>query len=233
VTEPVPAGLLAQRLDTLYTSVDGRIVVTNSWERRPAPRFHLMLTPEGPLFRFRHDVPTDVARRLEALAARETWDPDAQGPPPSLPGYLEALARQAPARTVWSGPAFAALRPAVPLGPALEIGEDNAGVLRGGLEAWLEDVPHRRPFVAVIHGARAVSLCASVRISPAAHCAGVETDPEHRRRGHALVAVSAWAHAVQTLGATPFYSTSWENEASRRVAARLGFQFVATDLHIT
>jgi predicted GNAT family acetyltransferase len=78
-----------------------------------------------------------------------------------------------------------------------------------------------------------VSLCASVRVSAAVHCAGVETHPEHRRRGHALVAVSAWAHAVQALGATPFYSTSWDNLASRQVAARLGLQLVASDLHIS
>jgi hypothetical protein len=38
---------------------------------------------------------------------------------------------------------------------------------------------------------------------------------------------------VRALGATPFYSTSWENAASRRVAARLGFQLVASDLHIS
>jgi hypothetical protein len=72
------------------------------------------------------------------------------------------------------------------LGPTLEIGPENDNLLRGRFDAWLEDVPHRRPFIAVVHDAKAVSICASVRISPAAHCAGVETHPEHRRRGHAL-----------------------------------------------
>jgi predicted GNAT family acetyltransferase len=114
----------------------------------------------------------------------------------------------------------------------VDINEANAGLLTGKLAEWLPDIPHRRPFVAVAHDGKAVSLCASVRISPAVHCAGVETHPEHRQRGHALAAVSGWAHAVQRLGATPFYSTSWENVASRAVAVRLGFQPVATDLHI-
>jgi len=229
----IPADLLVQRFDTLYETVEGRLVCTNSWEGRPAPRLHLMLTAAGPLFRCRGDVPADVARRIGDLAAREIWHPDTQAAPASLGRYLEALSDHAPAAAVWSGPAFAALHPVQPLGSALEISHDNEGLLRGGLDAWLEDVPHRHPFLAVAHGGAAVSLCASVRASPAVHCAGVETHPEHRRRGHALVAVSAWAHAVQALGATPFYSTAWENEASRRVAARLGFQFVATDLHIT
>ena len=229
----VPPGLLARRFDTLYETADGAIVCTNSWERQPAPRFHLMLTAEGPQTRFRGDVDADLARRPDAIAADETWDLTTAGPPHHLDRYVEALAGQAPVQAVRSGPAFALLRPATPLGPALEIGPDNGDLLRENLDEWLPDVGRRHPFLAVAHGGAAVSLCASVRISAWAHCAGVETHPDHRQRGHALVAVSAWAHAVQALGATPFYSTQWENAASRRVAARLGFQPVATDLHIT
>jgi RimJ/RimL family protein N-acetyltransferase len=226
----VPAGLLAQRFDTLYETSHGRIVCTNAWERRPAPRFHLMLTPHGALTRFGRDVPADIARELDDLAAREVWD-DVRALPATAP-YAQALARHAPVQSLWCGPAFAALQPVAPLGPTLEIGRDNEALLRGRFDDWLPDVPHQRPFLAVAHDGGAVSLCASVRISPAVHCAGVETHPDHRQRGHALVAVSAWAAAVQALGATPFYSTSWENAASRRVAARLGFQRVATDFHI-
>jgi RimJ/RimL family protein N-acetyltransferase len=230
---PVPPGLLVQRFDTLYETTDGRIVRSNSFEAHPAPRFHLMLSAEGPMIRFRGDVPDGPRRRLEDLAAAETWDPDAQGPSATAAAYAEALAAHAPVQAIWSGPAFAMLRDIHPWGPVVDISEANAGLLTGKLAEWLPDIPHRDPFVAVAHEAMAVSLCASVRISPAVHCAGVETHPEHRRCGHALAAVSGWAHAVQQLGATPFYSTAWENTASRAVAARLGFQFVATDFHIS
>ena len=224
--------MLAQRLDALYETSEGHMVCTNEWDRRPAPRFHLMQTADGPLIRFRRDVPADLARRTKDIAASLTWAPDVQGPPAGLDRLVEAWAAQAPVRAVWSGPAFAMLHPARRLGPTLEINADNVGLLRGSFDDWLDDAPHRRPFIAVAHDAKAVSICASVRMSPAVHCAGVETHPDHRQRGHALVAVSAWAHAVQALGATPFYSTSWENAGSRRVAARLGFQMVASDLHI-
>jgi RimJ/RimL family protein N-acetyltransferase len=228
-----PPGLVAARFDTLYETADGALICTNSWERRPAPRFHLILSASGPLIRFRGDVPPEVAGRLEALAAAEAWDPHLAGPPATLARYVEALDAQAPITSIWSGPAFAMLHDIHPWAPVVDISEANAGLLTGKLAEWLPDIPYRRPFVAVAHDAKAVSLCASVRISPAVHCAGVETHPEHRQRGHALAAVSGWAHAVQELGATPFYSTSWENLASRRVAARLGFQPVATDLEIT
>jgi RimJ/RimL family protein N-acetyltransferase len=229
----VPPNLIAARFDALYETADGALVRTNSWERRPAPRFHLILSASGPLIRFRGDVPPGVARRLEALAAAETWDPDIAGPPAMLPAYVEALSAHAPVKAIWSGPAFAMFRDIHPWAPVVDISEANAGLLTGKLAEWLPDVPYRHPFVAVPHDAKAVSLCASVRVSPAVHCAGVETHPEYRQRGHALAAVSGWAHAVQRLGATPFYSTSWENLASRAVARRLGFQCVASDFHIT
>jgi predicted GNAT family acetyltransferase len=78
-----------------------------------------------------------------------------------------------------------------------------------------------------------VCICASVRISDAAHCAGVETQAGHRRRGHAVNAVAGWARAVQSLGAAPFYSTSWDNMASQGVARRLGLSLVGVDFHVT
>jgi RimJ/RimL family protein N-acetyltransferase len=229
----VPPALIALRFDALYETADGALVCTNSWERRPAPRFHLILSAPGPLIRFRGDVPAGVARRLEALAAAETWDPDLAGPPATLAAYVEALETQAPVTSIWSGPAFAMLHDIHAWAPVVDISEANAGLLTGKLAEWVPDIPYRHPFVAVAHDAKAVSLCASVRISPAVHCAGVETHPEHRQRGHALAAVSGWAHAVQQLGATPFYSTAWENLASRAVANRLGFQHVASDFHIS
>jgi RimJ/RimL family protein N-acetyltransferase len=230
---PVPAGLLEQRFDALYETAGGKLVRSNSFEARPAPRFHLILAAEGPLIRFRADVPEDARRRLEDLAAGETWDPQHVGPPARLAAYVDALVAHAPVEAVWSGPAFAMLRDIHPWGPVVDMNASNAGLLTGKLAEWAPDIGHRHPFVAVACDAIAVSLCASVRISPAVHCAGVETHPDHRQRGHALTTVSGWAHAVQALGATPFYSTSWENRASRAVASRLGFQFVATDFHIT
>jgi predicted GNAT family acetyltransferase len=109
----------------------------------------------------------------------------------------------------------------------------NADLLRPLFAHWLADVPRRRPFLAMVEGSQAVAICASVRISPAVHCAGVETHPAHRRRGHARRAVGAWACSVRSLGATPFYSTSWENAASQAVAERLGFHLVGADFHVT
>ena len=230
-----PIELLRHRIDALYgQDRQGRIIRTNEWDGRPAPRFHGMFTTYGTLCRFRGDVPDDLVAALEAICRREPHVLPGPEGPTQQSDLLGALEAHAPVRQVWCGPAYrlpAAARPGG--GPAVSIAADNAHLLGRCFPDWLADVPHRRPFVAVIEAGHAVSICASVRISPAVHCAGVETHADHRRRGHSLHAVAGWAGAVRSLGATPFYSTSWDNIASQHVARRLGFEMVGVDFHVT
>ncbi|MDP3854977.1 GNAT family N-acetyltransferase [Phenylobacterium sp.] len=228
------ARLFAQRMDTLYrTDGEGRMVGSNEWDSRTAPRFHLMRTARGPIARFRHGLPDDLVRRLLDLAAQER-DAQALDRLSALHDrYLEVLAEHASVERVWSGPAYLADAEPPADGAAVTIDEHNAGLLRETFKDWLPDVPHRRPFLAQVDAGQAVAICASVRISDAVHCAGVETHPDHRRRGHAVAVVGAWVGAVRDLGATPFYSTSWDNLASQRVAYRLGLRLVGVDLHVT
>jgi hypothetical protein len=115
----------------------------------------------------------------------------------------------------------------------VSINDTNGYLLRGGFDDWLSDIRHRQPFIAVVENNRAISICASVRISDAVHCAGVETLVEYQKRGHASNAIVDWALAVRNLGAAPFYSTSWENEPSQRVAARLHLRKMGIDFHVT
>jgi predicted GNAT family acetyltransferase len=115
----------------------------------------------------------------------------------------------------------------------IAIAQESGELLRHCFKNWLPDIAHRQPFIALAEGNNAVSLCASVRISEAVHCAGVETHIDHRRRGYALDVVAGWAHSVRSQGATPFYSTSWDNIASQHVASRLGFVLAAVDFHVT
>jgi hypothetical protein len=45
--------------------------------------------------------------------------------------------------------------------------------------------------------------------------------------------VAGWARVVQSLGAMPFYSTSWENTASQAVAKKRHLVPYGTDFHVT
>jgi hypothetical protein len=229
------ADLLSRRVDTLYEADDqGRIVRSNEWDSRPAPRTHVMFTAHGAIARFRGDVPDHLAATLDAICRREPLVmPGADGPTVRRE-LMETLGDYAPIQQVWCGPAYRLPKSMKPeAGLAIPIRHDDAQLLASCFPDWGADVPHRQPFVAVVEAGEAVCLCASVRISAAVHCAGVETHADYRQRGHALSAVAAWARAVRALGATPFYSTSWDNVASQRVAGRLGFEMVGVDFHVS
>jgi len=111
--------------------------------------------------------------------------------------------------------------------------EENAALLQPLLAPWLPDVTLSAPLFAIVVAGRAVAVCGSVRRTPPAHEAGVETVLEFRRRGFALEVVSTWAMAVRAMGVTPLYSTSWTNTASQAVARKLGLICFGTDLHLT
>jgi hypothetical protein len=224
--------LMRRRVATLYRCDDReRILAVNYFVAIEAPRFHLMRTAFGNIARYRSDVPDDLVAQLQKICAREPI----VDPPTRLPAlcdeYLDALGRSANEKN-GAGPAYMIEHDAAPLMPPIAINDENAHRLRGKLEEWLPDVQHCQPLVAVIADGRAVSVCASVRISTAVHCAGVETLPEYRRRGFAVSAVAGWARAVRTSGAMPFYSTSWDNVASQAVAARLGASLAGVDFHV-
>lgn len=222
------------RVEAMFTHDHrSRMEALNQWDGGLAPRFYLASTPESKMARFRTDLPDDLAEKLQQLCDNEPATTDLLRVPTYQDEYVRLLESHEPVERVWAGPAYLFPSEITPGTQPVAINEENADLLRGGLEEWIPDVPHRHPFMAMIEDGRAVSVCASVRITARAHEAGVETLPAYRRRGHAANAVAGWASAVQKMGAYPFYSTSWDNIASQSVAARLGLSMFGTDFSIT
>lgn len=229
----IPLDLANSRVATLHRhDIRGRIVEINQWDGGTPARFTLMRTPDDVICRFRADVPDNLAHTVEELCSLEPRGQELGKLPAYHHRYRTLLSSRAPLAAVSAGPAYIFTQNVVGSAAPIVIGEHNAFLLRGGLEDWIPDVPHRRPFMAMVEDGHAVAVCASVRISTAVHCAGVETRPEYRHRGHAVNVAAGWGRAVRALGATPFYSTSWDNIVSQRVAERLGLTMVAVDFSI-
>lgn len=226
---------MSRHLEALYVHDErGRMAAVNQWDGGTVPRFHLSRTTEGALCRVRSDLPDALAAALTDWVRREPTLAGLDDPPAHAEVYARLLEEHAPIESVGSGPVyrFPSLRPG-PDPAVVPIDEANSGALRRYLSEWLPDVPHRRPFFALLDDGHAVATCASVRITPRAHEAGVETAERYRGRGHASRVVAVWAAAVQAAGAEPLYSTSWENRASRGVAERLRLEPIGADLHLT
>lgn len=224
--------LMQFHIQALYRHDDtSRMTAINEWRGGTAPRFFLGRTQAGNVWRFRHDVPRDICEALARVC--QTEPPATTQQPAHVAAYQCILAKQAPIQTQWSGSAYWFPHEAVPTGQAVPISAERAHLLAGGLSDWIPDIPHQQPFVAVLVEGQAVAVCASVRITAQAHEAGVETLAAYRRQGYATAAVSAWAHLVQKQGALALYSTSFNNAASQKTAARLGLSLYGVGFHIT
>ncbi len=198
-----------------------------------APRLFLGRTRAGNLWRFRADLPEILIEELEALCVDEPVGKEFHSNPRHLEACVRLLETHAPVQKFWVGPAYQFAEYFEPSRHALAITETNAEMLRGGFEELVEELPDWQPFLAIAEESRAVSVCRSVRITPDAHEAGVETLPAFRGKGYAKDVVAGWAHSVQSMGAMPLYSTSWENTASQAVAKKLHLVLYGADFHVT
>jgi len=226
--------LLRLHVETLFTMNDvGQLERINEPGGGPAPRFFMGVTDEGSGRWFRSDVDAELVLELEALPGFQAPNLEAEPDPVLVERFGSCLARSGAVLKTWTGLAFRFPVDLPDLGPAIRVTPANSEVLEPHFRGWLGGVTRGVPMLAVLASGSAVSLCASARMTSAADQAGVETHPDFRGRGHGAAATSAWAKAVQAMGRTPLYSTSWENLSSRTLARRLGLVQFSADLHLT
>jgi RimJ/RimL family protein N-acetyltransferase len=213
----------------------GDLVSTNEPAGAVAPRFFLGQTALGSVVRFRRDVAATSRRALESALTRAELAPTTQMDRPLDPTPFERiLSEDAPIQHTSVGLAFR-FPPALPpvLGARILRDATDAALLHPLLAAWAPDIQSSSPLVAFVVDGQAVAVCGSVRITPRAHEAGLETAVPFRGRGYGKAVVAAWSMAVRALGVEPLYSTTWQNDASRAVARTLGLVSIGRDLHIT
>jgi hypothetical protein len=199
----------------------------------PAPRFFLGRTIDGKILcRYGHDLSGGLVEQLESLSADENPAIDVTEKPKHFDEYLKILG----AEKFDAGPGFL-IPPGIgnPDGFSLVriTGENIRDYSLEGFE-WLPDeIDAVQPCAAFIYEGRLVSQCRSVRVSPAAHEAGLETISAFRGKGYASLVTAEWARAIRERGALPLYSTSWKNTASQKVARKLGLAFYGNTFSIS
>src|SRR5262249_3787556 len=150
----------------------------------------------GNLWRFRADLPEILIEELETLCMDEPVGMEFHATLRHIDAYSRILETHAPVRKLWMGLAYHFTECLGPSRPLLVITETNAEMLRGGFEDLVAELPAWQPFLAFVEEGRAVSVCRSVRITDAAHEAGVETLPDFRGKGYATDVVAGWACLV-------------------------------------
>ena len=229
--------LMNIHISALFThNIESRLLFVNEPGGTviPAPRLFLGRTRAGNVWRFHADLPEKLCEELTALGADEPPMKAESGEPPRhLDRYVQLLESDAPVQKMSGGPAYRFTKYEMPSKPLSAVTENDAEILQGGCEEFVAELSTWQPFVALVEETRAVSVCRSVRITPEAHEAGVETLPDFRGKGYAKDVVAEWARLVRASGNVPLYSTSWENFASQAVARKLELKCYGADLQIT
>jgi hypothetical protein len=206
----------------------GCIVAIRDGSGDPPPRFALTRSAAGNTWLVAADVGEDVADRLASLAAAEP--PGDEAWPEHDRSYRAIVG--AAATEVVAGPAYVLPERLPDPAPAVELVREHLDALRVHFPVTAAEFEERRPVVGIIEGDVVAARCCSARALSEGTEAGVDTAPAHRRRGHAVATTAGWARAVRRLGRIPLYSTTWDNAASQRVAARLGAIRYAVDYTI-
>jgi hypothetical protein len=232
-TVPPDLELLDLKIETLFRfDAAGRIIGSNEQDPQPAPRLYTGSTRQGRRWRFGQTVSEPLADELELLLRQTPATVELTAAALPLQPLRGLLQRGGELPGYSSGPAFRFPDVIRQSPTATLISPDNAGVLLPHFPWTATELPYRLPCAAIVVDGVAVALCCSSRNTPRAAEAGVDTIEEYRGRGYATTATATWAQAVRASGRIPFYSTWWENAASRGVARALGLIQFAVDLSI-
>jgi hypothetical protein len=216
------AALMQLHADLLFTyDARGRMLQANEpWpDRGPAPLFFIGFPVTGmPVRRYRHDVPEAVMQALEAVAAAESYT----GIPGHTPQHIAQYQQLLQSHQWEAGPSFLVPETFTTNVPAIHLTREHASLIGPGFKWLPQELEHVQPCAAMIDDDHVVSVCRSVRITAAAHEAGIDTLAPYRGRGYAVAVLAHWAAMVRAIGALPLYSTSWNNHASRSVAHKAG-----------
>ena len=235
------AELLLLETATQY-EVDARGRFTG--DRYRWPQVAIAVARDGLGVRFGSDVDDHLAARIEAIVADSASGAEPAAPPHAVHACRSLLASAGEVE-VRSGPGFL-LPHGFPEWPIAD-GElvrshhvaadqlDRLDRLRPAeweADEWADLLAGRLgPWAVILAGdgdGRVAALCHAARWTPVGAEAGVRTHEDFQRRGLAPAVTAAWAASPELRDRTLFYSTSSDNRASQRVAAKLGLRPLGT-----
>jgi hypothetical protein len=207
-----PLDLLRKLMDAGYARTpEGRMLHVNDPDGSEAPRMALGICAQGAIVLYRHDV-ADVSTLGTAVA-------------PQALEHHHIL----PHDTRWDGPPVIAH--GTPEGDALWARLERDGLPPGIVAQGFTDLSHFwPPWCVVMEGNEIASIAFAARIDAHAACIGVATVPAFRGRGLACAVTAAWSALPALAGHALFYSTHFDNHASRRVIAKLALPHLGTGL---
>lgn len=200
---------------------------------RLAPRFFLGITTSGFVYRFRHDLPLLLTTQLEELIQSKQPPNNLKKTTIDTADIEDLLNTHKPIERIWNGPTYYFPKPLSVSPNVVRADKNNAHLFNATFPEMIVELDDIQPCMAYVVEGNAVSVCQTVRRSSRADEAGLDTLEKYRGQGYGPLAAAGWAEKIKAEGKIPFYSTSWKNQSSQRVAEKLGLVQFGIDFHIT
>lgn len=222
---------LQQRANLLYTfdSQNRLIGINETNSKQPIPYFYLMRTATHTLCRIRHDIPDELADKLEKLAQTEPPTANLQKPL-HVDTYRKLLEQYVSISQSYLGPAYT-LPELTPTQKTTLITSENKVLLQAHFAYGIDEFDDINPIVVYALNNEAVAICFCARKTESLAEAGVYTVEKHRGNAYAALVVRDWSIAVRATNRQPLYSTSDDNLASQSVARKLAAVHYGTDFN--
>jgi hypothetical protein len=217
--------LLQLELETLWiTDNDGRMVRARTSEDRSAPALTAVRGGSRLVWAAGRSVTAPVLDEIAQVLGSEPSETLAGTGwrPATRDRILAVLGEHASGREE-RGPSFVLTET-----PDLATGIDcwtSAHVDVDDLRGLMREEDRRSlvpPWAVVVAEGSVAAVCETARSAPTSVEAGVWTYEPFRRRGFGAAAVAAWSNLVSER--VVFYSTTFDNVASQRIAHSLGFR---------
>ena len=217
--------LLEMHIEALFTldSESKLVSINEPWDKsRPAPRFYLGKTTDASIiYKYSAITKIKVIEKLEEIVLKEK-SIENNDVIIFLNDYAAILESNDITNEIFY---YAEIPSNKVIGDCNIITEKNINSINLENFEWLmEEINCCQPCCTIVENDRIMSICRSVRKTEYAHEAGIETIEEKRRTGLAKRVLSNWIKAVEGLRLIPFYSTSLENTASRKLAQKIGLK---------
>lgn len=199
----------------------GRLRVVNEPRGGAAPAFFLGRAAQGNLWRFRFDLPSQLARRLDALAGAEPALAAPDAPAVSLASIRRTFADAGEQVSEHAGPTFRFPERLKRSKGLVEVHEANEQLLRFGFPDLIPSLAARQPLLAVVRDGVAISVCYSARLTKTAAVAGVRTLSRYREQGHGTAVTLGWAIEVRGRGLVPLFGAAADDPGSLGIARQL------------
>jgi len=218
--------LMKMQASTLYVlNEEEKIISINEPIQKCPPAIFIGQTNKSITTFFRNDIPQNIIEEINIITKDSI----------NIFNLCRIIEKYKKVKDIWVGPAYVLNQKETNTELDTEvtlIDVSNKHLLNKHFGHLINELEIRSPIMGYVMNKEVVSVCCTARKSNNAAEASLSTIEQFRGKGFAQKVTYGWCREILRQGLIPFYSTSWDNLNSQKVAKKIGLYQFGMDLSI-